>query len=44
MPFKSHEYPNSPSGGCSMRPPEKMGGFASYMEKMEGYKVRERSG
>ena len=35
--------PNSLGGGCPMHSPENMGGFVSYMEKMEGHKVRERS-
>jgi catalase len=35
--------PNSLGGGCPMQAPEHLGGYASYAEKMEGYKVRERS-
>ncbi|MFN3652006.1 MAG: catalase [Armatimonadota bacterium] len=36
-------FPNSRGGGCPMLAPESMGGYAHYMEKVEGRKVRERS-
>ncbi|MBX3015171.1 MAG: catalase HPII [Caldilineaceae bacterium] len=35
--------PNSIGGGCPMQAKADWGGFVSYMEKMEGHKVRERS-
>jgi catalase len=35
--------PNSLAEGCPMQTPEKLGGFVSVAEKMEGHKVRERS-
>jgi catalase len=35
--------PNSLGGGCPMHSPENMGAFASHMEEMIGYKVRQRS-
>lgn len=35
--------PNSLGGGCPMQSPENMRAFVSYAEKMEGFKVRERS-
>ncbi|MEA5570253.1 catalase [Calothrix sp. UHCC 0171] len=40
---KVNYFPNSLGGGCPMAAPENMGGFAHYMEKMQGQKVRERS-
>ncbi len=33
-------FPNAISGGCPMQAKEDMGGFVSYMEKMQGAKVR----
>ncbi len=33
-------FPNTISGGCPMEAKENMGGFVSYMEKMQGAKVR----
>ena len=33
-------FPNTISGGCPMQAKEDMGGFVSYMEKMQGAKVR----
>ncbi|MGH8065042.1 MAG: catalase, partial [Candidatus Entotheonellia bacterium] len=35
--------PNSLGGGCPMQAKADMGGFVSYAEKLEGYKVRARS-
>ena len=35
--------PNSLGSGCPMHSPENMGAFASHMEEMIGYKVRQRS-
>jgi catalase len=35
--------PNSLGGGCPMQAKADMGGFVSYAEKLEGYKVRGRS-
>ncbi len=35
--------PNSIARGCPMVAPEKLGGFVSYAEKLEGYKIRQRS-
>lgn len=36
-------FPNSLGKGCPMHSPEAVEAFSSYMEKMEGRKVRERS-
>ena len=35
--------PNSIGGGCPMQARERMGGFVSYAEKIEGKKIRARS-
>jgi catalase len=40
---KVNYFPNSLGGGCPMAAPENMGGFAHYIEKMQGHKIRERS-
>ncbi|MEX2336244.1 MAG: catalase [Fulvivirga sp.] len=40
---KTNYSPNSRGGGCPMTAPQKMHGYAHYAEKVEGYKVRERS-
>jgi catalase len=40
---RSPYSPNTRQGGCPMLTPGKMGGFAHYMERVEGHKVRERS-
>ncbi|HZD89493.1 MAG TPA: catalase-related domain-containing protein, partial [Pseudolabrys sp.] len=37
-------FPNSIDGGCPMHSPEAVQAFRSYTEKMEGTKVRQRSG
>jgi catalase len=40
---KVNYFPNSLGGGCPMMAPESAGGYAHYMEKVDGRKVRERS-
>jgi len=40
---KGSYSPNSIRGGCPMTAPEKMGGYVHHAEKVEGYKIRERS-
>ncbi|MEX0876500.1 MAG: catalase [Phycisphaerales bacterium] len=40
---KSPYSPNNRAKGCPMLTPEGMGGYAHYMERIEGQKVRERS-
>jgi catalase len=40
---KTNYYPNSIGGGCPMTSPEAMAGYAHYMEKVEGHKIRQRS-
>lgn len=40
---RSPYSPNKRAGGCPMLTPEGMGGYAHYMERIEGHKVRERS-
>ncbi|MGI2902152.1 catalase [Tolypothrix sp. VBCCA 56010] len=40
---KTNYFPNSLGGGCPMMSPESMGGYAHYMQKVEGHKIRQRS-
>ena len=40
---RTNYFPNSMGGGHPKLSPENMGGFAHYMEKVEGTKIRERS-
>ncbi len=40
---QTHYHPNSLGGGCPYQAKMKEGGFASYSEKIDAHKVRERS-